>query len=188
MAGSRDRFHLDFSGRRDDCRVCWFCPGTGIVEPGLVGDGDRARQFCRRSGVVLGRAPLGPRLLERFPRWQRRVDAALRWLERYDADFILTFRFIYGVRNFSSFAMGLSAVRARRFLVLPSPGRLRSSRASPAVVEACVSLLRRAPPTSKSALTGGNFVGPRFFYRRNSIAGILIENRFAPSIEGSVRS
>jgi membrane protein DedA with SNARE-associated domain len=44
--------------------------------------------------------------------------AALRWLERYDTGFILTFRFIYGIRNFSSFAFGISAVRSSRFLWL----------------------------------------------------------------------
>ena len=40
------------------------------------------------------------------------------WLERYNTGFILTFRFIYGVRNFSSFAMGMSAVHWKRFLIL----------------------------------------------------------------------
>src|SRR6267154_5177108 len=60
----------------------------------------------------------GVRLLERFPRWRHGVDGALRWLERYDAWFILSFRFIYGVRNFSSFALGLSAVKWERFLRL----------------------------------------------------------------------
>ena len=42
----------------------------------------------------------------------------VRLLERYDAGFILSFRFIYGVRNFSSFALGLSAVKWDRFLRL----------------------------------------------------------------------
>jgi membrane protein DedA with SNARE-associated domain len=60
----------------------------------------------------------GVRLLGRFPRWRVGVDTALSWLERYDTGFILSFRFIYGVRNFSSFALGLSAVRWRRFLRL----------------------------------------------------------------------
>ena len=60
----------------------------------------------------------GVQLLDRFPRWRRGVDAALHWLERYDARFILSFRFIYGVRNVSSFALGLSAVRWDRFLRL----------------------------------------------------------------------
>jgi membrane protein DedA with SNARE-associated domain len=60
----------------------------------------------------------GVKLLDRFPRWRHGVDGALRWLERYDAGFILSFRFIYGVRNFSSFALGLSAVKWDRFLRL----------------------------------------------------------------------
>src|SRR5207302_1577335 len=60
----------------------------------------------------------GVTLLERFPRWRHGVDTALHWLERYDAGFILSFRFIYGVRNLSSFALGLSAVKWERFLRL----------------------------------------------------------------------
>jgi membrane protein DedA with SNARE-associated domain len=42
----------------------------------------------------------------------------LYWLERYNTGFILSFRFIYGVRNFSSFAMGMSAVHWKRFMIL----------------------------------------------------------------------
>jgi len=60
----------------------------------------------------------GVGLLHRFPRWRYSVDTALHWLERYNTGFILTFRFVYGVRNFSSFAMGLSAVNWHRFLKL----------------------------------------------------------------------
>ena len=65
----------------------------------------------------LGRQ-FGVRLLNRFPRFRSGVDVALHWLERYSTGFILSFRFIYGVRNFSSFAMGLSAVHWKRFLSL----------------------------------------------------------------------
>jgi membrane protein DedA with SNARE-associated domain len=60
----------------------------------------------------------GQAVLKRFPRFRKGVDAALKWVERYSAGFILTFRFIYGIRNFSSFALGLSAVNWRRFLWL----------------------------------------------------------------------
>ena len=42
----------------------------------------------------------------------------MRWLERYNTGFILSFRFIYGIRNLSSFALGMSAIRWQRFLSL----------------------------------------------------------------------
>jgi membrane protein DedA with SNARE-associated domain len=70
-----------------------------------------------QSYFWLGRH-LGPRLLRRMPRWRGPVDDALGWLKRYDTGFILSFRFIYGVRNFASFAMGVSGLDWRRFLVL----------------------------------------------------------------------
>jgi membrane protein DedA with SNARE-associated domain len=57
-------------------------------------------------------------IMNRFPRWRYGVESALRWLERYNTGFILSFRFIYGIRNLSSFAMGLSAIRWQRFLSL----------------------------------------------------------------------
>jgi membrane protein DedA with SNARE-associated domain len=60
----------------------------------------------------------GLRLMARRPDWRHRVDAALGWLKRWDAGFILTFRFIYGVRNFSSFALGISGINWKRFLAL----------------------------------------------------------------------
>src|SRR5690606_17821135 len=41
-----------------------------------------------------------------------------RLLERYDTGFILTFRFIYGVRNVTPFALGMSNVSALRFAIL----------------------------------------------------------------------
>ncbi|MSP48852.1 MAG: DedA family protein [Alphaproteobacteria bacterium] len=60
----------------------------------------------------------GRSLLLRFPRWSPGVQAALDLLRRYNTGFILSFRFIYGVRNFSSFAMGTSGLSWPRFLVL----------------------------------------------------------------------
>jgi membrane protein DedA with SNARE-associated domain len=60
----------------------------------------------------------GLRVLRRRPLWRARVDTALGWLKRYDVGFILSFRFIYGVRNFSSFALGISGFDWRRFFAL----------------------------------------------------------------------
>src|SRR5258707_8645199 len=74
--------------------------------------------FCGdQCWFQLGRQ-FGPRLLRRFARWRSRVVAPLAWLERYDAWFILGFRFVYGIRNISSFAIGLSTVTWRRFTAL----------------------------------------------------------------------
>ncbi len=60
----------------------------------------------------------GTRLLERIPRWRPGVELALDFLRRYDTTFILSFRFIYGVRNFASFAMGMSGLDPARFAFL----------------------------------------------------------------------
>ena len=59
----------------------------------------------------------GLRLLAHRPPWRASVDSALGWVKRYDKWFILSFRFIYGVRNFSSFALGVSGIAWQRFLV-----------------------------------------------------------------------
>jgi membrane protein DedA with SNARE-associated domain len=60
----------------------------------------------------------GTILLQRIPRWRPGVEMALDWLRRYDVWFILTFRFVYGVRNFASFAMGMSGIHPLRFASL----------------------------------------------------------------------
>jgi membrane protein DedA with SNARE-associated domain len=60
----------------------------------------------------------GKDLLFRFPRWKPSAEAALELLCRYNTWFVLSFRFIYGVRNFASFAMGMAGVEPVRFLTL----------------------------------------------------------------------
>jgi membrane protein DedA with SNARE-associated domain len=95
-----------------------FAAAQGLLNPILLLAATGLGSFAGdQSWFWVGRH-FGLRLLDRFPRWRHGVDAALRWLERYDTGFILSFRFIYGVRNFSSFAMGMSAIRGRRFLIL----------------------------------------------------------------------
>lgn len=95
-----------------------FWAALGLVDPvALVAVAWLGSFSGDQCWFWLGRQ-FGVRLLDRFPHWRHRVDAPLHWLERYDAGFILSFRFIYGVRNVSSFALGLSAVRWDRFLWL----------------------------------------------------------------------
>jgi len=60
----------------------------------------------------------GHRLIARFPRLKPGTDVALDLLHKYNTGFILAFRFIYVVRNFSSFACGMSNLFWPRFMLL----------------------------------------------------------------------
>src|SRR5205085_12165376 len=95
-----------------------FAAAQGLVDPLLLLTAAWLGSFSGDQCYFwLGRH-FGVRLLDRFPRWRHGVDAALHWLERYDTGFLLSFRFISGVRNVSSFALALIAVRLDRFLRL----------------------------------------------------------------------
>jgi membrane protein DedA with SNARE-associated domain len=60
----------------------------------------------------------------RHTRWVKKVaakpafDKALVLIERYPAGFILSFRFLYGLRAAGPVAVGVSAVSTRKFAVL----------------------------------------------------------------------
>jgi membrane protein DedA with SNARE-associated domain len=60
----------------------------------------------------------GPKLMERFPRWKPGVERAMGGLRKHSTWFILTFRFVYLVRNFASFACGLSGISWPKFAFL----------------------------------------------------------------------
>jgi len=95
-----------------------FAAAQGLLNPFLLLVATWLGSFSGdQTWFWIGRY-FGLRVLDRFPKWRDGVEAALYWLERYNAGFILSFRFIYGIRNFSSFAMGMSAVHWKRFLSL----------------------------------------------------------------------
>ncbi len=60
----------------------------------------------------------GVRLLEKRPRWRERSAKAMALLHKYDVIFILSFRFIYGVRSVSPFVIGMSGISPMRFMPL----------------------------------------------------------------------
>lgn len=95
-----------------------FAAAQGLLDPFVLLVATGLGSFAGDQSCFWVGRHFGLRLLDRFPRWRYGVDAALRWLERYNTGFILSFRFIYGVRNFSSFAMGMSAVHWKRFMSL----------------------------------------------------------------------
>jgi membrane protein DedA with SNARE-associated domain len=60
----------------------------------------------------------GAQIFEWRPSWHNKAERALGMLVRHQNVFILTFRFIYAVRNVASFAIGFAGVSFRRFAVL----------------------------------------------------------------------
>ena len=71
----------------------------------LLGD-----QIC----FWLGRG-YGARLLHHFPKLEAGVNQAIIWLERHSVGFILSYRFMYGIRNVSSIAIGMSHLTWQKF-------------------------------------------------------------------------
>jgi len=67
----------------------------------------------------LGRK-FGEQLLAWRPSWRPSIDRALGLLLRYQNLFILSFRFIYMVRNVASFSIGMAGVGFRRFTIFNS--------------------------------------------------------------------
>ncbi len=65
----------------------------------------------------LGRR-FGNLIIKRFPRIQGGVQLAIDLLHKYHSFFILTYRYMYGVRNFASFGMGMSGLSWPRFASL----------------------------------------------------------------------
>jgi membrane protein DedA with SNARE-associated domain len=60
----------------------------------------------------------GEQILDWRPVWRVRIERPLRMLVKYQNLFILSFRFIYVVRNVASFSIGLAGVSFKRFAIL----------------------------------------------------------------------
>ena len=64
----------------------------------------------------------GPRsvqaLKRRFPSWQDNINKALDFIKRNETVYILSFRFIYGIRIISPFIIGAQGVSFKRFSIL----------------------------------------------------------------------
>lgn len=60
----------------------------------------------------------GQSVIERFPSMKPKADKAFRLLHRYNTLFILSFRFIYGIRTLSPLVIGAGGVSIKRFMCL----------------------------------------------------------------------
>jgi membrane protein DedA with SNARE-associated domain len=70
------------------------------------------------QGLFLIGRRYGPAFFERFPKLRPRADRAFRLLHRFDKWFILSFRFIYGIRVISPIVIGAAGVEHKRFAPL----------------------------------------------------------------------
>lgn len=66
---------------------------------------------------MLGRR-YGLRLVERSEKLKRGKDKISGWLAKHDVGFILTYRFIYGLRNVSAIVIGMSRIAWTRYAFL----------------------------------------------------------------------
>jgi membrane protein DedA with SNARE-associated domain len=64
----------------------------------------------------------GKTFVAKRPKWQQRAQGVYRILERHQTCLILGFRFLYGLRNITPFAIGMSEVPTRRFIFLNVTG------------------------------------------------------------------
>ncbi|MBS7690264.1 DedA family protein [Pseudomonas lalucatii] len=64
----------------------------------------------------------GRQVIERRPRWQALSEKALGHLRRHPDLWVLSFRFIYGMRTVMPLAIGLSGYSWRRYLLLDGIG------------------------------------------------------------------
>ncbi len=74
----------------------------------FVGD-----QFYFYIGRIYGKP-----LLQRWPGMEKKIAWAFHMVHDHQTIFILTFRFIYGVRNISPFVIGMSGVSRVKYFIL----------------------------------------------------------------------
>lgn len=91
---------------------------TGLVDPWILMVSVWLGSFAGdQTWFTLGRR-YGPAALRRFPKCEAQAERARRLLERHGALFVLTFRFLYGIRNVASAACGIAGMDRKRFAIL----------------------------------------------------------------------
>jgi membrane protein DedA with SNARE-associated domain len=63
-------------------------------------------------------------MLRKRPNWKDRIDRARLMFGHFETPMILSFRFLYGLRTIAPFAIGMSSVRASKFVLLNAIGAL----------------------------------------------------------------
>jgi len=57
-------------------------------------------------------------VIKKFPFWAHRIDKARESLDKHGTVLVLIFPFLYGLRTVTPFVIGMSPIRARKFILL----------------------------------------------------------------------
>ena len=89
-----------------------FLDMAGVLASALAGSvaGDQLWFFLGRRW--------GPRILSRHPSWQERAERVHRYMRRHQDLLMFSFRFYYGLRTVTPFAIGSAQVSPLRFCTL----------------------------------------------------------------------
>jgi len=60
----------------------------------------------------------GSTIIEKRKSWQKRTEKVIRLLNKYQDWVALGFRFMYGLRTITPFALGISKIKTKRFIIL----------------------------------------------------------------------
>lgn len=91
---------------------------TGAVDPWILMVSVWIGSFLGdQTWFTLGRR-YGPRIMKKYPKAEAKMASATAMLLQYGTVFILTFRFLYGIRNVAAAACGLAGIGRLRFAVL----------------------------------------------------------------------
>ncbi len=88
---------------------------------GLILTAGLGTTFGDFTFFLLGRY-YGARLIAKFPALSKGQAKVVGWLEKHDIGFILTYRFVYGLRNISAITIGTSKISAKRYFSLNACG------------------------------------------------------------------
>ncbi len=90
----------------------------GLMDPFLVGLSGFSGSFLGdQLYYAIGRC-YGQPILDRRPSLRPKIEWTFRLVQKYQDLYILSFRFVYGVRNVSPFVIAISGVGWLRFMIL----------------------------------------------------------------------
>jgi membrane protein DedA with SNARE-associated domain len=90
----------------------------GVIDPWILMVSVWLGSFAGdQTWFALGRK-FGPGVAKRIKGAEKRIEQASALLEKYGALFVLSFRFLYGIRNVASAVCGIAGMDHKRFAIL----------------------------------------------------------------------